>query len=375
MNLRFGLLERRSKLLDKYFYLGIKMAQSGAGAEVTALAESLQAYACATRQFLGKDLEDITQVNSKTILDADCDRTLKQCISGLDAEWYHSVIVTANKIFKDFGITGKNYKFYRGGKLVGQIYKEFGRFRKESGISGDDKWNPADIWMAKKDFKFEDEHNSLTEYNRYIYDQYQSGKLVGISLKKIPKGAATSKVYNDGKPPAAEFKVFKLGPNMGDSKDIYIQYNSEGKDGEIQLRNFSSRAVTSSWQGEIKGKTAAGGKIGGGVLISLAEECGVSGLTKPSSFGSNIDKPSDKVFDTFAKMFKELSGVKTSVKDLTLEAKMNQKRDKVWWMSKYLGLSYCYAIQKSGKEDIVTKAIFGYGSSATKNSSIFIKYS
>ena len=65
------------------------MSQSGAGAEVTALAESLQAYACATRQFLGKDLEDITQVNSKTILDADCDRTLKQCISGLDAEWYH----------------------------------------------------------------------------------------------------------------------------------------------------------------------------------------------------------------------------------------------------------------------------------------------
>ena len=32
---------------------------SGAGAEVTALAESLQAYACATRQFLGKDLIDV----------------------------------------------------------------------------------------------------------------------------------------------------------------------------------------------------------------------------------------------------------------------------------------------------------------------------
>jgi hypothetical protein len=351
------------------------MAQSGAGAEVTALAESLQAYACATRQFLGKELEDITQITSKTVGDADCDRTLKQCIDGLDAAWFHSVIVTANKVFKDFGLTGKNYMFYRGGTLVSQIYKEFGQFRKESGISGDDKWNPADIWMAKKNFKFKSDWKTLAEYNRYIFDEYQKTNLVGISLKKIPKGPATSKIYNDGKPPAADFRGFKLGQTMGDSKDIYIQYKSEGKDGEIQLRNFSSRPVTSSWQGEIKGKTAAGGKIGGGILISLAQDNKVNGLTKPSTFGPHIDKPSDKVFEDFAKMFKELSGNKKSVKDLALEAKMNQKKDKTWWMSKYLGVAYCYTLKKSGKEDAVTKSLFGYGSSATKNSSIFIKYS
>ena len=56
---------------------------SGAGAEVTALAESLQAYACATRQHLGKDLMDISQVTSKTIADAECDRPLAKCIKGL----------------------------------------------------------------------------------------------------------------------------------------------------------------------------------------------------------------------------------------------------------------------------------------------------
>lgn len=354
------------------------MAQSGAGAEVTALAESLQAYACATRQFIGKDLTDITEINSKTIGTADCDRTLKECINGLDADWYHSVIVTANKIFADFKLSkGSGYKFYRGGKLVGQIYKEFGRFRKESGITGDDKWNPADIWMVKSDFKFKGDWPTLQEYNRYIYDEYQAKRLVGISLKKIPKGPATSKLYNDGKPPAAEFTRFKLGPVMSESKDIYIQYKSEGKDGEIQLRNFSSRPVPSSWQGEIKGKTAAGGKIGGGIVMSLAEDCGVnsSTLKKPSSLGSNIEKPTDKVLEEFSKMFKDLSGSKKSVADLALEAKMNQKKDKTWWMSKYLGVAFCYALKKSGKEDEVTKALFGYGSSATKNSSIFIKYS
>ena len=59
---------------------------SGAGAEITALAESLQAYACATRQFIGKDLTDISQVTSKTIKDAECDRTLEKCLNGLDWE-------------------------------------------------------------------------------------------------------------------------------------------------------------------------------------------------------------------------------------------------------------------------------------------------
>jgi hypothetical protein len=41
---------------------------SGAGAEVTALAESLQAYACATRQFLGKDLIDVSQITDKQLV-------------------------------------------------------------------------------------------------------------------------------------------------------------------------------------------------------------------------------------------------------------------------------------------------------------------
>jgi hypothetical protein len=354
---------------------GKKMAQSGAGAEVTALAESLQAYACATRQFLGKDLTDITQINSKTIGNADCDRTLEKCIKGLDADWYHSVITTANQIFKDFKIPkGNGFMFYRGKGPVNSIYKEFGRFRKESGIKGDDKWNPADIWMAKKSFKFKGDWPTLKEYNTYIYDEYKKKNLVGISLKKVPRGKATSKVYNDGKPPAAKFIGFKLGENMGDSKDIYIQYEAEHKQGEIQLRNFSSRPVTSSWQGEIKGKTAAGGKIGGGVLIELASEAGVK-VFKPATFNTFIQKPTEHILKQFAKMFKDLSGTKKSIEDLTLEATALQKKDKTWWMSKHLGVDFCYQLKHSGKANEVVRWIYGYGSSATKNSSIFIKYS
>jgi len=349
---------------------------SGAGAEVTALAESLQAYACATRQHLGKDLTDITQITEKTIADAECDRPLDKCLKGLNANWYHSVITTANELFKDVKPQGK-YMFYRGGKLVGDIYKEFGKFRKESGLSGDDKWNPADIWMARKNFKFEKDWPTLRDYNRYIYDEFAHKNLIGISLKLVPKGDAHSKIFNDGKPLIAEWNGYKLGEDMFGSKDIYLKYKSEGKEGEIQLRNFSSRPVTSSWQGEIKGKTAAGGKIGGGIVMTAAIESGVTRnkLMIPSQFNTHIAKPNDAILKQFATMFKELSKSKKTIKELMLEAQIGQKKDQTWWMSKFLGIHYVYTILKEGKENDVVKWLFEYGSSATKNSSIFIKYS
>jgi hypothetical protein len=351
---------------------------SGAGSEITALAESLQAYACATRQHLGKDLTDISQITSKTIADADCDRPLQKCLDGLDENWYSSVITTANQIAHDVpgAKTGKNFTFYRGGSLVNAIYDEWRRMKDGSGITGDDKWNPADIWMIRKGFKLETGYATLSDYNRYIYDNFANTKLIGISLKKLAPGSvAHSKIFNNGKPLIAEFTGVKLGMNMTDSKDIYIQYKSEGKAGEVQLRNFSSRPVPSSWQGEIKGKTAAGGKIGGGVIFAGAIDAGIqkAKLTLPNQ--TPIDKPTDAQFKKFAMMFKELSGSKEKIDALVTQAKAGHRKDKTWWMSKYIGIDLVYTMIKEKKANEVCKYIYAYASSATKNSSIFIKYS
>lgn len=352
--------------------------QSGAGAEVTALAESLQAYACATRQFLGKDLVDVSQITTKTVADADCDRTLQACLKGLDEAWFSSVIRTANQIFADVpgASSGKSFKFYRGGRFVNDIYDEWRRMKNGSGISGDDKWNPADIWMVKKGFKLQTGWKTLRDYNRYIYDAFANTELIGISLKKLAKdGAAHSKFFNNGKPLTATFTGTKLGINMFDSKDIYIKFKSEGKEGEIQLRNFSSRPVPSSWQGEIKGKTAAGGKIGGGVIFAGAVDTGIqkSKLTLPNEVP--IDKPSEADFKKFATMFKELSGSRESIPNLITQAKAAHRKDKTWWMSKYIGVDLVYTMIQNKKMDALCSYMFQYASSATKNSSIFIKYS
>ena len=353
---------------------------SGAGAEITALAESLQAYACATRQFLKKPIINISEITTQTINDAVCDRTLQKCIAGLDENWFHSIITTTNEIFKDISEakTGNKYKFYRGGTFVNSIYDGWRKFKSTSGITGDDKWNPADIWMVKKGFALNTRCNTLKEYNRYIYDEFARKNLIGISLKKIgPKNSAHSKIFNDGKPLIAKFKKIKLGLNMLDSKDIYIQFTSEGIDGEIQLRNFSSQPVTSSWQGEIKGKTAAGGKIGGGLVIRAALESGIqrSKLMVPSEFNRFIDKPTDEIFKKFAMMFKELTKSNEKLDKLILQAKDGHRKDKTWWMSKYLGIDYAYTILKEKKENDIARWLYEYGSSATENSSIFIKYS
>jgi len=351
---------------------------SGAGSEVTALAESLQAYACATRQFLGKPLTDVSQITDKTVGDADCDRTLKQCMAGLDEQWFYSVIDTANKIFDDVpgAKTGKQYKFYRGGSFVDSIYDEWRKFKKGSGITGDDKWNPADIWMIKKNYKHQYGFASLKDYNAYMYEVFAKAECIGISLKKLAKGAhAHSKIFNAGKPITAKYTGIKLGAVMTDSKDIYIQYESEGKSGEVQLRNFSSRPVPSSWQGEIKGKAAAGGKIGGGVIFEGALDVGVrrSSLTLPNQVP--IDKPKDADFKKFATMFKELSGSREKIDTLIAQAKAGHRTDKTWWMSKYIGIDLVYTVIKEKRMNELCSYIFQYASSATKNSCIFIKYS
>jgi hypothetical protein len=195
-------------------------------------------------------------------------------------------------------------------------------------------------------------------------------------LKKLGKAdEAHSKIFNAGKPLTAKFTGIKLGQVMTDSKDIYIQYETEGKSGEVQLRNFSSRPVTSSWQGEIKGKAAAGGKIGGGVIFEGAEFVGVPRQQLIHPPRTPIDKPKDSDFKEFATAFKNLSGSKEKIESLIIQAKMGHRQDKTWWMSKYIGIMLVDRVLKAKKMDDLCAYIFQYASSATKNSCVFIKFS
>jgi hypothetical protein len=74
-------------------------------------------------------------------------------------------------------------------------------------------------------------------------------------------------------------------------------------------------------------------------------------------------------------MFKDLSGNKQPLVNLINEAKAGHRKDKTWWMSKYIGINLIHTMIKEKKIDALCSYMFQYASSATKNSSIFIKYS
>jgi hypothetical protein len=86
-------------------------------------------------------------------------------------------------------------------------------------------------------------------------------------------------------------------------------------------------------------------------------------------------KPSDKTFKDFVKMWKVVSGTKDKDAALLAEAKAAAKKDETWWITKYLGVHYLYTLQEKKKTQQVTDWLFQYGSSATENSSVFVKYS
>lgn len=352
------------------------MPVSGAGSEITALYESLQAYACAARQHKGKDLESIFELKSTNTRAADCDRTLKQCMEQFksDEEYQYSIIETTNQFFRDYNIRS-GYQFLRGGAKVEAIYSEWRRYKRGSGMKQDDKWNPADIWAMKTNYVQKKNCADLDEYNEFLLEEYNKKNLIGISLKKVPRGAVKTKVFNDGATKVkATFKEVKPMTDVIASKDVYFTVRSGGTDYQIQLRNFSSRPDTSTWQGEVKGKSAAGGKIGGGVLIEQAEKAGVR-MLKPNQFPAST-KPSDQKLREFAKMYKTINPrTRETQKEVFTKTKAFALADPTWWMSKYLGVYYAFNVLNSRKQNSVASKIFSYASSASDKSSVFVKYS
>jgi len=371
----------------RFFYKPKGSGGSGAGAEVTALGECFQAYACCARQLNGRPLESGEEVfeilgkgNSKHI---DADRTLDQCRK-LDAEWIHSGTVIANAFHGELG-TGQ-YNFHRGSKMVSMIEAEYNRLKKQEGIRLNiNKWNPADIWVAKDGFKFPtSKWTSLGEYNTWILEQFKGKNLLGVSLKKVPSGKPKKEIYNEtAKGLDIKFLDYQIVPARKDffgsdlSKDVYIDYKDHGKKMRMQIRTFS--AGMSGWQGEIKGATAAGGKVGGG---NLEEAMTLAGIP-PSAF---IDQSSAKAVarartkaanvKMFTEFYKYLSKDKRSIQALIPEIQtVIENNNEGWFYSKFLSMQYLYVILKSGKQDKVMQNIARIAASATDVSSVFYKYS
>lgn len=391
--------------IGKYYVLAKNASGgSGGGAEITALTECMQCYYCSYVFNIqkGKIKKSLTKAQlEKAGKYVDADRSLEKILKNGPEDWITTDVYlkTANKVYDEYGSKMKSpVYFHRGSKFMNNIYKakaECHKIDKASentqapGSFSNDKWNPGDIWastLSKTATPLMESVANWKTLNDKVFQLAGSGELLGISLKKIGKSAtATSKEFNkpkdekSAKKPLYKYQSWSFGQTgeFFDSKDLYLVADV----GSIQFRTFGG---DTSWQGEIKGGAAAGGKIGGGNVNFYVNQV----LKKDIYQGKGDEK------SLLAALTNDKHGTaenawmlysKVNSKGSPKKPKMSEEDFMTQWKaspkeytnSKYICLLFIYAFLTGStekKNELITK-IFRYAQSDVDQSSYYIKIS
>ena len=358
---------------------------SGGGAAQTALVESAQCVYAAMRYYCPK----IEKKKAFTVDDFKCG--MKHCdvsskldeIMTLGKEWQDSSWAGANAIFNTVG--GKGWTFVRGDSTIddGAVKNAFNRVKGQTNLSSEDKWNPADIWMVKDKTKVKkhlDKETTIDCLNNALLQLRVEEQLVGISLKKI-EGSPKIKLLNDI--PAAErkqnekahFAKYDLTFDNGRKKDnhpmdVYLYYGTSTYE-KFQARNFGG-PTKGDWKLELKGKSAAQGKIQGKKVQELLKD-GKFG-TLPEYGGTDTwskaknGKLDEDIYNLLVKY--KAKGLKNKSTDLTW---IKNEAEQAWKYSKYAGLKLLDWVSTHKDSDQIMKEIYLYASSQSDKSSVYWK--
>ena len=367
---------------------------SGAGADVTAIVECGQALVCSlVYNILKKEIkwEDLTLEGLQ--------QAFKYCdlSDGLDAiiersppEWVQSYVKSANILYRNYKMSGSPVYFHRGSKFMNDIYGSkkivYDNDKKSDnpqapGSFSDDKWNPGDIWMTTLRTVPPISSDSWASLNKDIYDLARAKKLMGVSLKKVG-AAAHIEEYNaltTNQTKDYQYRGFRISsasergplPPFFNSIDLYMTVG----DKEIQFRATSGSA---SWQGEIKGATAAGGKIGGGnVNFYLKKYTGFGVFNKEEKEVINFTKSKD-FFPEFYRLYeKHFDGKKLPYEEFVINANLKQKESAGYLFSKYINMKFIdiFLSANSSIRNKIATDFLRYAASNTDQSSFFVKIS
>jgi hypothetical protein len=404
---------------------------SGGGASKTEIVESLQCYY--NSLLYNGSLSELKDSNVTSALlkttEKYCDTklSLDQLLKAAPKDWRNSFIESANALYKYTSSNGNKFSkpvyFHRGSKFMDTVYDRRKRcmdhdkdLAKERGVSvqapssfSNDKWNPGDIWMStlpiSSPHPFPDK-NELWEgklgvhtcdwyaLQSAVYIAARRGITMGVSLKKIGNNGARVQEYNNIRTSKHDIRyegfVFGKNGDFFSSTDIYLHF-SGGQ--EMQLRSFNG---TNSWQGEIKGGAAAGGKIGGGGVNYYTEKHfgrTIGSNTKISKSKGNthnwVETTSPNMKDMY-KLYvrfndKQIGSHTDTIKDneelFIKKCKeytyQNKDASKAFIFSKYMGLLCLEAIDNnvSNIGGHFGQDIFRYAASNTDYSSFFVKIS
>jgi hypothetical protein len=388
---------------------------SGGGAAETARNECAQClYAALAFNVYNGAIEDGALISiedfkkaSKTI---DVDVPFEELLPGeLSKEWQESSIKGANRLYKEFGKTGKKYIFCRGGGPDdAEIKKAYQRARrsmmKDPDIkvvfSSEDKWNPADIWMVSTTFDPSDlnQYKTVDTINQFLKEKYEEKELMGVSLKKM-KGDAKLKVLNydpNQKIQELDEVVFagywsRYKDNKKKSNidaypmDVYLYWKtgSNSQATRFQARNFGGSS-SPSWQLELKGVSAAQGRCGGGSVVQILKSLNVSYKGITSGWDNKTlwgdCKPTNKskkdaITDELILLFNKYSANRPLANypgDVQARAELGNLSQSYRY-SKLMGLRLLDCMKTSGKGDEIMKALYTYAGSQTEKSSVHVK--
>tara|TARA_B100000902_G_scaffold359321_1_gene375015 strand:+ start:271 stop:1650 length:1380 start_codon:yes stop_codon:yes gene_type:complete len=352
---------------------------SGGGAAATKIQETAQCVYAAMRYYCG-DVKNFTIDDFKCgMRHTDAPGVKIEEIMDMSKEWKESSWAGANEIYKKIGGTG--WKFVRGDAMIddGAVKDAFNRVKKQTRLSSEDKWNPADIWMVKDVRKVKqhlDKEVTIDCLNNALQQLRADNELVGISLKKIESSPKmTLKNGEDAmtrrKNEKAKFAKYDLTFDNGRRSDnhpmdVYLYYG-EGTFEKFQARNFGG-ASKGDWKLELKGKSAAQGKIQGQVLRDLISDIIGNGPVPEEAEwntckGNEYDK---EIFDLLKKY---------DAKGFNEETAMDYITDapQPWKYSKLSGLRLLDWLSKHKKKDQIMKEIYLYASSQSDKSSVYWK--
>ena len=374
--------------VKKYVRLNVKpngSKGSGGGAAATAIQEAAQCVYAAMRYYCG-DKEVYTEEDLKCgMKHVDVGGTKLEDIMGLPKEWKEGSVKGANEIFEKVG-AGK-YKFVRGDRLLddGSIKKAFGRVKGQTNLSSEDKWNPADIWMVKESEvdsirKHLDGENTIDCLNNALLQLFNEQKLMGISLKKI-EGDAKMDIKNNQSAAVRKAnekaKFVKYDLTFLSSMDVYLYYGP-GTFEKFQARNFGGSSK-GDWKLELKGKSAAQGKIQGTVLIELLKNAGFANISQfKIPTWAESDPNARNAGDITTEIYNLLKDYSATKFNKSPGAKENNKaqiatQDKSWRYSKLAGLRFLDWLTKCKDPDMAMKEIYLYASSQSDKSSVYYK--
>ena len=369
---------------------------SGGGATKTALAE---AGACIALAYLAENGRALAQTDFASKIQADkvikqldqfvdlgkddTDKHMAKVLEFLliDEQWFQTSIKTAAKLNAQLGPFGKGqYTFHRGSEFMNSIYKTAtglikGGIKKmiqthgemeDLSVSGD-KWNPGDIWIANRQegFSAKKDLGVITKLNTEVLDAFNATDIMGISLKKIGKGApANYETYNmtqsDDRFKGFDFKPYCLSctvEKLMESKDMYIEGVYHNKKLLLQIRTF---AVNANIQTELKGGAAAAGKAGFGLvnytMKKLAPNEPLWTYTEINKW--SVDEKEDAIIKYYNTLFAGKNVTKKDIQE-TLRTKKDDKSNlfSTWgqaqqddyYTSKIEALQIC-SIVKKGSE-------------------------